>query len=605
MAYTLSFSDPSKITTIPVPDMPPGINAIDTSLSFVGKGYPNYGQVVDTNFLHLLENFASPLPPTNPIEGQLWYDTSNPDNKVLRIMDGSAGAVSWPSANGIYQQPTDPASTTSRLKNGDLWVNTKLNQLNIYSSGSWIAISEVRQGALNGSINTIVNDSTGNPHYITQNYVDGTIVSIVSMDNFIPNPIIAGFGQLIPGINIYNGGLLAGTALAASSLAIQGAVFAASTFLRKDDNSANQVITGRMLFSTPNYSNQAGAQGRDGVVINVFGGDAAEYVQLYKLGSDAILLNNKAGGSIRLQTLSSTNNLPNDTLIVSNKVVAINTTTSANSPNLDVYGSARILNTLTITTTASMALSLGGGATINGDLTVGGAIALADDITVSGQVYVNWLDTNGTPKAGSAILPSTTELYDIGSSSKKFNRVYSKSFGTVDSQYFGVFNGPATQLAQASNFRMIGQVTATNFAFYGSGTTATFSTTLDPSAISAQPVATTCSDTMTFIAIDTSTSAVYSGIQRVTRAQINAGVYLPGMIMPYGGNVVPSGWLACDGATYTVSQYPYLADALQNQGTGNFIYGGTVPYFNVPNLSTATSVTKQIGANYLTYIIKT
>ena len=360
-----------------------------------------------------------------------------------------------------------------------------------------------------------------------------------------------------------------------------------------------------MLFSTPNYSNQAGAQGRDGVVINIFGGDAAEYVQLYKLGSDGILLNNKAGGSIRLQTLSSTNNLPNDTLVISNKVVAINTTTSANSPNLDVYGSARILNTLTITTTSSAALSVAGGATIGSNLMVGGAIVLADDITVSGQVYVNWLDANGTPKAGSAILPVTTELYDIGSSSKKFNRVYSKSFGTVDSQYFGVFNGPATQLAQASNFRMIGQVTATNFAFYGSGTTATFSTTLDPSAITSQRVATTCSDTMTFIGVDTSTSATYSGIQRVTRAQIITGVYLPGMIMPYGGNRIPSGWLACDGATYTVSQYPYLADALQNQSTGNFIYGGTVPYFNVPNLSTATSVTKQIGTNYLTYIIKT
>ena len=129
MSYTLNFSDPSKVNIITVPDMPPGINAVDTSISFVGRGYPNYGQVVDTNFLHLLENFASPLPPLNPIEGQLWYDTSNPDNKVLRIMDGTAGAVSWPSANGIYQQSIDPALTNTRLKNGDLWVNTKFNQL--------------------------------------------------------------------------------------------------------------------------------------------------------------------------------------------------------------------------------------------------------------------------------------------------------------------------------------------------------------------------------------------------------------------------------------------------------------------------------------------
>ena len=209
-------------------------------------------------------------------------------------------------------------------------------------------------------------------------------------------------------------------------------------------------------------------------------------------------------------------------------------------------------------------------------------------------------------------MPSTTAAYDIGSSSKMFNRIYANSVGTPSTQYFGVLNGAATQLAQGSNFRMIGQVTATNFTFYGSGTEATFNTTLDTSAITAQRFATTCTDTMTFIAIDTSTTAVYTGIQRVTRAQINAGVYLPGMIITYGGNVAPSGWLLCDGSTYTVTTYPDLANALQNAGTGNFIYGGTVPNFNVPDMRTATSATNKvitsysgIAAPYLTYIIKT
>jgi hypothetical protein len=37
MPYTLNFSDPTKSDTVIVPDMPPGINAIDTSLSLVGK----------------------------------------------------------------------------------------------------------------------------------------------------------------------------------------------------------------------------------------------------------------------------------------------------------------------------------------------------------------------------------------------------------------------------------------------------------------------------------------------------------------------------------------------------------------------------------------
>jgi hypothetical protein len=133
MAYTLRFSDSTKTDTITVPSMPPGINTVDTTLSLVGRGYPNYGEKIAENFLHLLENFASSTPPENPIEGQLWYDTSDLSRKVLRVMDGTVTSARWPSANGIYQQGTDPKLAASAgLKEGDIWVDTENNQLNIY-----------------------------------------------------------------------------------------------------------------------------------------------------------------------------------------------------------------------------------------------------------------------------------------------------------------------------------------------------------------------------------------------------------------------------------------------------------------------------------------
>jgi hypothetical protein len=160
MSYTLRFSDPLKADTVIVPDMPPGINTVATSLSLVGKGYPNYGEKIAGNFLHLLENFSSPIPPENPIEGQLWYDTSDPAKKVLRIMDGTASAtrsldgstwVATPGAipttsgtyssvaygNGVFVAITTGSNQTAYTANGTTWTAGG----NLPSSTTWTSVA--------------------------------------------------------------------------------------------------------------------------------------------------------------------------------------------------------------------------------------------------------------------------------------------------------------------------------------------------------------------------------------------------------------------------------------------------------------------------------
>lgn len=54
----------------------------NTSLLFHGKGSDAYGERIQENFYHLLENFSSKTEPLNPINGQLWFD--NNDN-ILKI----------------------------------------------------------------------------------------------------------------------------------------------------------------------------------------------------------------------------------------------------------------------------------------------------------------------------------------------------------------------------------------------------------------------------------------------------------------------------------------------------------------------------------------
>ncbi len=48
----------------------------NTSLILLGQGMYDYGQIIATDFVHLLENFSGPTAPVYPIQGQLWYDNS-------------------------------------------------------------------------------------------------------------------------------------------------------------------------------------------------------------------------------------------------------------------------------------------------------------------------------------------------------------------------------------------------------------------------------------------------------------------------------------------------------------------------------------------------
>ena len=90
MAYTIIKSDGTVLTTIPDGT----INTSSTSLGLPGRNYAGYGQYLDTNFVHLMENFADGNVPQNPIRGQLWFDTNSSILKVCPA-DGTTNAAAW------------------------------------------------------------------------------------------------------------------------------------------------------------------------------------------------------------------------------------------------------------------------------------------------------------------------------------------------------------------------------------------------------------------------------------------------------------------------------------------------------------------------------
>lgn len=171
--------------------------AVDTSasgLALIGKLYRNYGELVNENFVKLAENFANSASPTNPLVGQLWYDTANRSIKVYR----NTGFVSLSVLNSSSSEPSSASL-------GDLWWDTVDAQLKLYNGTNWIAIYpgySAEQG-VSGSIVETIQDTFSINHVVTKVYISGTVVAIYSKDNeFIPSSGIAGFSTIKKGFNL-------------------------------------------------------------------------------------------------------------------------------------------------------------------------------------------------------------------------------------------------------------------------------------------------------------------------------------------------------------------------------------------------------------------
>jgi len=89
VSYVILKSDGTVLTTIPDGT----INTTSTPLGLPGRLYPGYGQVIDTDVVHLLENFADSTPPNAALKGQLWYNTAN--NTLCVAPSDSPSANSW------------------------------------------------------------------------------------------------------------------------------------------------------------------------------------------------------------------------------------------------------------------------------------------------------------------------------------------------------------------------------------------------------------------------------------------------------------------------------------------------------------------------------
>ena len=231
MAYTVNKSNSSASPNQYV--VQDGVVNTQTDLSFIGKGYAGYGELIAENFLHLLENFSSPTEPSKPIQGQLYYDSTNNRLKVY------TGTLFVPAGGNVPYQSTTPTG----IQQGDLWIDSDVGQLFYWDGSQNVLVGPpTSTGTLNGFVFESITDSTGSSQNITKWYSDGTLIAIVSDAEFTPQSSITGFATVKKGITFTTsptGIKLNGTATDSDAL---GGVAAAS-FLRSD---ANDTTTGTL-----------------------------------------------------------------------------------------------------------------------------------------------------------------------------------------------------------------------------------------------------------------------------------------------------------------------------------------------------------------------
>jgi hypothetical protein len=167
-----------------------------TSLGLVGRNYVGYGETQNENFVFLLENFANASPPSRPLRGQTWFNTTS---NITYAYDGA----NWSPIGAATLSTTAPISANS----GELWLDTTLNQLKVYTGSEWVFIgAEAVAGfGITKARSTTLENTLGNAKPVVILTTNNIPVAIVTAEAFNINAssAVAGFdSSLIAGINL-------------------------------------------------------------------------------------------------------------------------------------------------------------------------------------------------------------------------------------------------------------------------------------------------------------------------------------------------------------------------------------------------------------------
>jgi hypothetical protein len=454
MAYTINLTDGNVFATIA-----DGTVNTSSSMILVGKNYAGYGEFLDENFIHLLENGSNTTAPAAPLTGQLWWDKTN---NLLKVYNGTI----FKTISAATSSATEPTSNVQ----GDLWYDTVNQQVKVYTGAAFIVVGPAfssSQGTT-GAIPETINDSGASPHFVTSLFVNNTRVAIVSKDaTFTPAaPINATFPSIFNGITLWNSGspVFGGSATNAQLLDNLDS----TDFMRA---TANTATTGTLrinndlgLFVGTGNAAVISETGNDGIVrssisggnlviqANV-GGSTFDVARALGASGTFAVSNAATVGS----TLSVVGNITGANLNTGAQVVATGNVTGGN-----LITAGLITATGAITSTANVT---------GGNLRTGGVVSATGNITSAANIAGTFFIGNGSQLTGLSLGVSVTKFVNgtsegnIGDSGGNINfNVAGTSNVAVFTTTGGVFTGITTPSITKSGTNAVGNIgSSSNF----------------------------------------------------------------------------------------------------------------------------------------------
>lgn len=278
-------------------------------IALIGKNYAGYGESLNENFVNLLENFAGTVPPTRPINGQIWYDAAS---RKLKVWDAAVGIWRITGATEVASNPPQGLST------GGLWWDETNKQLYVYDGTQYVLVGPQAIASFGTteikSLTVTDNSVPPRSKTILVAYVADEIMYIISREEFTLSSesslLLGTVGQTTTGTSAFNlikAGITLvntpdATGVTTTSRRFHGT---ASSAMGIVDNLGNLLTHDDFLKSTLDLYNFADPSKTVKFTDNGFLLGNGEDLEVKIQNESDVLFRNKVGRLIRFQTRSS------------------------------------------------------------------------------------------------------------------------------------------------------------------------------------------------------------------------------------------------------------------------------------------------------------